>query len=64
MQELATHWRNNLKAFTGGDPGIMNSLKTMYDNEGIEKSSRGTINTEVMEFMGQALAASRTGDAN
>jgi len=58
MQELATHWQNNLKAFTGGDPGIMNSLKTMYDNEGIEKASKGNINAEVMEFMGRALAVS------
>ena len=32
-QELAKRWYDLVSAFTGGDPGIFNSLKKMYQNE-------------------------------
>ena len=32
-QELAKRWLALVSAFTGGDPGIFNSLRTMYHNE-------------------------------
>ncbi|MCE9561852.1 MAG: MerR family transcriptional regulator [Planctomycetes bacterium] len=32
-QELAKRWLALVSAFTGGDPGIFNSLKTMYQKE-------------------------------
>ena len=32
-QELAKRWLALVSAFTGGDPGIFNSLKNMYQNE-------------------------------
>jgi len=32
-QELAKRWYSLVSGFTGGDPGIFKSLKTMYENE-------------------------------
>jgi DNA-binding transcriptional MerR regulator len=32
-QELAKRWLGLVSAFTGGDPGIFNSLRNMYQNE-------------------------------
>jgi DNA-binding transcriptional MerR regulator len=46
-----------LKMFTGGDPGIEASLKTMYETEGPEKASRGMADPEVFEYLAQVRAA-------
>src|SRR3712207_1448395 len=58
MQELATQWTGLIEQFTGGDPAIMQSLKTMYEQEGPEKASRGMVDPELMEYAQRAIAAS------
>jgi DNA-binding transcriptional MerR regulator len=60
MQELARKWQSLIDQFTGGDPGIMQSLKTMYETEGPEKASRGMVDPELMAYMGRAIEASKT----
>jgi MerR family transcriptional regulator, thiopeptide resistance regulator len=56
VQELALRWRELIEAFTGGDPGIRASLQKMYEQEGTEKASRGTLKPEVMEYMNRAMS--------
>jgi MerR family transcriptional regulator, thiopeptide resistance regulator len=55
VQELARRWRSLVAEFTGGDPGIQQSLNTMYQQEGAEAASRGAMDTAVMEYMGRAM---------
>jgi hypothetical protein len=57
VQRLATRWRELVGAFTGGDPGIRASLTRMYEEEGVEAASRGTVSRELMECVGRAVAA-------
>ncbi|HYP22351.1 MAG TPA: MerR family transcriptional regulator [Actinomycetota bacterium] len=57
MQELAARWTGLIEQFTGGDPAVMKSLQTMYDQEGPEKASRGMVDREVMEYAQRAIAA-------
>jgi DNA-binding transcriptional MerR regulator len=57
MQELAAQWTRLIEWFTGGDPEIMRSLRTMYEQEGPEKASRGMVDPEVMEYAQRAIAA-------
>jgi DNA-binding transcriptional MerR regulator len=56
MQQIATRWRELIDLFTGGDEAILGGLKTMYDEEGPEKASRGAIDAELMQYVGQAIA--------
>jgi MerR family transcriptional regulator, thiopeptide resistance regulator len=56
MQEIATRWRELIDMFTGGDEAILGGLKTMYDEEGPERASRGAIDAELMQYVGQAIA--------
>ncbi|MBD1853014.1 MerR family transcriptional regulator [Cyanobacteria bacterium FACHB-502] len=46
-----------IQAFTGGDPGIEQSLNQMYQQEQPEVVSRGMIDAAVMEYLGRARAA-------
>ena len=55
MQEIATRWRELIDAFTGGDAGILSSLKTMYEQEGPERASRGASDPELMQYVGRAM---------
>jgi hypothetical protein len=55
VQQLAVRWTTLIEAFTGGDPGIRTSLQQMYDAEGPEAASRGTVDREVMEYIGRAM---------
>ncbi len=48
-------WVELIEAFTGGDPGILNGLKTMFEEEGPERASRGAIDPELMRYVGEAL---------
>ena len=59
MQALAARWRGLIEQFTGGDPGIRESLGRMYREEGVEKASRGAVSSDVMAYVGQALAVNR-----
>jgi MerR family transcriptional regulator, thiopeptide resistance regulator len=56
MQQIATRWRELIDMFTGGDEAILGGLKTMYDEEGPERASRGAIDAELMQYVGQAIA--------
>jgi DNA-binding transcriptional MerR regulator len=55
VQELAARWRELVQRFTGGDPGLHDSLNSMYEAEGPERASRGAIDRGVMEYMGRAM---------
>ena len=57
MQELAAQWTALIEQFTGGDPAIMQSLKSMYEAEGPEKASRGMVDPELMAYAHQAIEA-------
>ncbi|HYZ80662.1 MAG TPA: TipAS antibiotic-recognition domain-containing protein, partial [Solirubrobacteraceae bacterium] len=56
MQEIATRWRELIELFSDGDEAILNGLKTMYQEEGPEKASRGAIDAELMAYVGEAIA--------
>jgi hypothetical protein len=62
MQAIAGRWRDLIERFTGGDPGIRESLGRMYRQEGVEKASRGGVSSELMAYVGEALAVSRKDD--
>jgi MerR family transcriptional regulator, thiopeptide resistance regulator len=55
VQALAQRWRSLIEEFTGGDPGIRQSLNTMYQQEGVEVASRGAVNTALAEYMSRAM---------
>jgi DNA-binding transcriptional MerR regulator len=55
MRELALRWRGLIEQFTGGDPGIRESLHRMYREEGVERASQGMVDPKLMEYMGEAL---------
>ncbi|MCC6237936.1 MAG: MerR family transcriptional regulator [Dehalococcoidia bacterium] len=57
VQALAQRWQALIEQFTGGDPGIRSSLQRMYESEGPEAASRGTMNADLMAYAQQALAA-------
>jgi MerR family transcriptional regulator, thiopeptide resistance regulator len=57
VQQLAARSQELIEQFTGGDPGIRQSLQNMYEGEGPEKASRGAANAEVMAYMGRAMNA-------
>jgi MerR family transcriptional regulator, thiopeptide resistance regulator len=57
MLELAQQWLGLIEQFTGGDEGIRQSLAAMYRQEGPEAASRGMVTAELMQYVGQALAA-------
>jgi hypothetical protein len=57
MQELAAQWTALIEQFTGGDPAIVQSLKSMYETEGPEKASRGMVDSELMAYAQQAIEA-------
>ncbi len=59
VQRLAEKQRDLVQAFTGGDPAMAQSLKTMYEQEGPVKASRGMIDPEVGAYMAKAMAAAR-----
>jgi DNA-binding transcriptional MerR regulator len=56
VQILAQQWSRLIQEFTGGDAGILNSLQTLYQQEGSPQASQGMLDPEVMEFMSKALA--------
>lgn len=59
VQDLVRRWNELIEAFTGGDPGIRESLQKMYETEGPEQASHGAVNTEAMAYMHQAMEAGK-----
>lgn len=57
VQNIAQQWQSLIQQFTGGDPGIEQSLQSMYQQEGPEVASQGSIDAELMEYIGQAMQA-------
>lgn len=61
VRALAEHWgdltERTIAGFTGGDPGITESLSRMYKEEGPEKSSRGTFDSDLLEYVTRAQQA-------
>jgi MerR family transcriptional regulator, thiopeptide resistance regulator len=57
MLELARRWRALIQQFTGGDEGIKRSLAAIYREQGPKAASQGTVDPELMQYVGQALAA-------
>ncbi len=55
VQKLADRWQSLLKLFTGEDPSMTESLGRMYQSEGAASASKGMIDQEVFEFIGQAF---------
>jgi MerR family transcriptional regulator, thiopeptide resistance regulator len=58
VQELARRWKELLREFTGGNPGIQKGLNTMYAEEP-EVRSRTGIDPALMEYIGKAIAAAK-----
>ena len=56
VQNIARRWRELIDEFTGGNPGIEQSLTTMYQQEGVETASRGLGDAALWEYMGKAIA--------
>ncbi len=56
-QALARRSIELIQAFTGGDPGIEQSLNQMYRQEQPEVVSRGAMDAAVMQYLGKARAA-------
>jgi DNA-binding transcriptional MerR regulator len=56
MQEVARRWRELIELFTQGDPELLTSLKTMFQQEGPERASQGQIDSELMQYVGRAIA--------
>ena len=61
VRALAERWRDlterTIAGFTGGDPGITESLSRMYKEEGPEKASRGTFDADLLEYVTRAQSA-------
>jgi MerR family transcriptional regulator, thiopeptide resistance regulator len=57
LRPIGDRSRELIEMFTGGDPGIQASLKTMYDTEGPEKASRGMADPAVFAYLAQVRAA-------
>jgi hypothetical protein len=52
-----TRWEDLISQFTGGDPGIRQSLQNMYESEGPKEASRGMVDPELMSWMNEAMEA-------
>jgi MerR family transcriptional regulator, thiopeptide resistance regulator len=57
VQALAARWSALIEQFTEGDAGILASLKTMYEREGVERASRGAVSPELLRWITQAMGA-------
>ncbi|MDQ2891221.1 MAG: MerR family transcriptional regulator [Gemmatimonadota bacterium] len=57
--ELARQWKELVNEFTGGDPAIASSLRTMYENEGPALQARlGNVPTqEMFAYISRSFAA-------
>jgi hypothetical protein len=59
VQALAARARELLESFTGGDPAMYASLRRMYETEGPEKASRGTMNADTAAYLQRAMTVGR-----
>ena len=61
LRPLAQRGRELIAMFTGGDPGITESLKRMWENEDPETASHGMVDAEVFAYYGKVQAAADSG---
>lgn len=57
VQEMAKKWFGLVNEFTGGDPGIFQSLKTMYQNEDRVHGRDVAEMKGLMEYLGKGISA-------
>jgi DNA-binding transcriptional MerR regulator len=58
MQQLARRWKGLLDEFTGGNPAIERSLRTMYEREPqVGQRYASGLDQKMFEYVGRALAA-------
>ena len=58
VQRLAQRWMGLIREFTGGNPGIQQSLNRMYKEEPAMQTRTG-IDPALSEYIGKAMAAAR-----
>jgi DNA-binding transcriptional MerR regulator len=58
VQALAKRWMELVHAFTGGDPGITESLRTMYREEPAAREKAG-VDPEIFGYVQRACAAAQ-----
>ena len=58
VQALARRWEALIAGFTGGDPGIQQSLDRMYAEQPVQKI-HPSFDPKLFEFMGKALGGRR-----
>jgi MerR family transcriptional regulator, thiopeptide resistance regulator len=63
MQEVARRWRELIELFTQGDPELLASLQTMFQQEGPERASQGQVDAELMRYVGEALRGTTDGES-
>ncbi|HJX26667.1 MAG TPA: MerR family transcriptional regulator [Thermoanaerobaculia bacterium] len=56
VQALARRWRELIEAFTGGDPGIAESLRKMYQQEPSVREQAG-VDPEIFAYVSRAWEA-------
>ena len=61
MQRLSKRWMELVQEFTGGDPGITQSLKNLYQGEPSVQQRNG-LDPGIFAYVQQAVAASRKTD--
>jgi DNA-binding transcriptional MerR regulator len=61
LTPLIERWNDLIAQFTGGDAGIRESVRRIYENEGAEKASRGALDTATMEYARRAMEARGAG---
>jgi DNA-binding transcriptional MerR regulator len=57
VQRITRRWDELIEEFTGGDPGIRESLARMYREQGPANASRGMVDPELMAYMARAREA-------
>ena len=55
MHEIARRWVELIQLFTGGDDEILEGLKTMRDEEGPERVTRGAVDPELQAYVSEAI---------
>ena len=60
VQAMARRWKDLVNAFTGGDPGIAQSLKRLWKEQGdnlVAQHGMQNDPRDVSEYIGRAMAA-------
>lgn len=58
VQRLAARWRELVEQFTGGDPGLTASVRSVYHNEPAVAHKTG-LDPEILDYVARANAAAR-----